>query len=329
LFFLETLVVLIIKQLSSIRLQMLDIYQKTLSKNVTFSGIGLHSGKNCSICIIPAKEDQGIVFKRIDLKKNNIIKANYKNVSSARLCTTLENNYGVRVSTVEHLLAALYITGIDNALVEIDNEEVPIMDGSSKNFINVLKKINLIDQFKKRKYLKITNKVDLIDGKRKISIEPNQLSLEVNFQLDYKNKIIGKQKNVIDFQKDNLDEIISSRTFCLYEDIEKIKKIGLAKGGSLDNAVVVDKDKILNEGGLRNEKEFVNHKILDLAGDFLLSGYRVLGKVLCHQGGHELTNSFLRKVFSTDLAFELIELKDFKVSKKFHTKVSEKLAVNA
>ena len=146
---------------------MLDIYQKTLSKNVTFSGIGLHSGKNCSICIIPAKEDQGIVFKRIDLKKNNTIKANYKNVSSARLCTTLENNYGVRVSTVEHLLAALYITGIDNALVEIDNEEVPIMDGSSEDFIKVLKKINLVDQFKKRKYLKVTNKVELIDGKRK------------------------------------------------------------------------------------------------------------------------------------------------------------------
>ena len=308
---------------------MLDIYQKTLSKNVTFSGIGLHSGKNCSICIIPAKEDQGIVFKRIDLKKNNTIKANYKNVSSARLCTTLENNYGVRVSTVEHLLAALYITGIDNALVEIDNEEVPIMDGSSEDFIKVLKKIDLIGQFKKRKYLKIINKVELIDGKRKISIEPNQSSLEVNFQLDYKNKIIGKQKNVIDFQKDNLDEIISSRTFCLYEDIEKIKKIGLAKGGSLDNAVVVDKDKILNEGGLRNEKEFVNHKILDLAGDFLLSGYRVLGKVLCHQGGHELTNSFLRKVLNKESAFELKEFKDFKVSKKFHSKVSEKLAVNA
>tara|TARA_B100001989_G_scaffold74462_1_gene51012 strand:- start:1269 stop:2195 length:927 start_codon:yes stop_codon:yes gene_type:complete len=308
---------------------MLDIYQKTLSKNVTFSGIGLHSGKNCSICIVPAKEDQGIVFKRIDLKKNNTIKANYKNVSSARLCTTLENNYGVRVSTVEHLLAALYITGIDNALVEIDNEEVPIMDGSSEDFIKVLKKIDLIGQFKKRKYLKIINKVELIDGKRKISIEPNQSSLEVNFQLDYKNKIIGKQKNVIDFQKDNLDEIISSRTFCLYEDIEKIKKIGLAKGGSLDNAVVVDKDKILNEGGLRNEKEFVNHKILDLAGDFLLSGYRVLGKVLCHQGGHELTNSFLRKVLNKESAFELKEFKDFKVSKKFHSKVSEKLAVNA
>jgi UDP-3-O-[3-hydroxymyristoyl] N-acetylglucosamine deacetylase len=308
---------------------MFNIYQKTLSKKVSFSGIGLHSGKNSTINIFPSNEDEGIVFKRIDLNKNNLIKASYKNVSSARLCTTLQNSNGVKVSTVEHLLAALYITGIDNALIEIDNEEVPIMDGSSEDFIKILKKINLVDQFKKRKYLNILNKVELLDGDRKISIEPNKSSLEVSFYLNYKNKIIGKQKNVVDFQKDNLDEVISSRTFCLYEDIEKIKKFGLAKGGSLNNAVVVDNDKILNEGGLRNSKEFVNHKILDLAGDFLLSGYRVLGKVICHQGGHELTNSFLRKVFSTDLAFELIELKDFKVSKKFHTKVSEKLAVNA
>jgi UDP-3-O-[3-hydroxymyristoyl] N-acetylglucosamine deacetylase len=308
---------------------MFNTYQKTLSKKVSFSGIGLHSGKNSTINIFPSNEDEGIVFKRIDLNKNNLIKASYKNVSSARLCTTLQNSNGVKVSTVEHLLAALYITGIDNALIEIDNEEVPIMDGSSEDFIKILKKINLVDQFKKRKYLNILNKVELLDGDRKISIEPNKSSLEVSFYLNYKNKIIGKQKNVVDFQKDNLDEVISSRTFCLYEDIEKIKKFGLAKGGSLNNAVVVDNDKILNEGGLRNSKEFVNHKILDLAGDFLLSGYRVLGKVICHQGGHELTNSFLRKVFSTDLAFELIELKDFKVSKKFHTKVSEKLAVNA
>jgi UDP-3-O-[3-hydroxymyristoyl] N-acetylglucosamine deacetylase len=299
---------------------MFNTYQKTLSKKVSFSGIGLHSGKNSTINIFPSNEDEGIVFKRIDLNKNNLIKASYKNVSSARLCTTLQNSNGVKVSTVEHLLAALYITGIDNALIEIDNEEVPIMDGSSEDFIKILKK---------RKYLNILNKVELLDGDRKISIEPNKSSLEVSFYLNYKNKIIGKQKNVVDFQKDNLDEVISSRTFCLYEDIEKIKKFGLAKGGSLNNAVVVDNDKILNEGGLRNSKEFVNHKILDLAGDFLLSGYRVLGKVICHQGGHELTNSFLRKVFSTDLAFELIELKDFKVSKKFHTKVSEKLAVNA
>ena len=223
---------------------MLEIYQKTLSKSVSFSGIGLHSGKNSTVKLSPAKPDNGIIFKRVDLNNNNLVKADFANVSSAKLCTTLENDNGVKVSTVEHLLAALYIIGVDNVLVEIDNEEVPIMDGSSLDFINKLKKINLIDQSKKRKYLKISKKIELIDGKRKISIEPTKSSLEVDFQLNYENQIIGQQKNVINFQKDNLNEVISSRTFCLYEDIEKIKKFGLAKGGSLENAVVVDGDKV-------------------------------------------------------------------------------------
>ena len=230
--------------------------------------------------LIPADEDTGIVFKRVDLKKNNVIKANFANVSSAKLCTTLENNFGAKVSTVEHLLAALYIAGVDNAIIEIDNEEVPIMDGSAKDFIEVLnKKERIVSQTKERKFLKILNKIELIDGNRIISIEPNNSTFEVNFQLNYNNKIIGKQKNIIDFQRDNLDDVVNSRTFCLFEDIEKIKSLGLAKGGSLDNAVVVDKEKILNKDGLRNDKEFVNHKILDLAGDFLLSGHRFIGKV--------------------------------------------------
>ena len=306
-----------------------NVYQKTLSKKVSFEGIGLHSGKSAKIDILPAEVNKGIVFKRVDLIKNNLIKANYKNVSSAKLCTTLENRYGIKVSTVEHLLAAFYIAGIDNALVEINNEEVPIMDGSSKDFLNILENDALIVQSEKRKYLKILNKVELIDGKRKISIEPNNSSLNVNFQLCYDNKIIGNQKNIVDFQKDKLNEVSSSRTFCLYEDIEKIKKFGLAKGGSLDNAIVVDNDKVLNEGGLRNEKEFVNHKILDLVGDFLLSGHRILGKVECHQGGHELTNLFLRKVFKQNNAFEFVELKDFKISEKFSPQELGKLAVNA
>ena len=305
-----------------------DVYQKTLSQKVVFKGIGLHSGRASTINVMPAQEGEGIVFKRIDLNENNIIKANFKNVCSARLCTTLENNFGVKVSTVEHLLAAFYIIGIDNALVEIDNEEVPIMDGSSKDFLNILKEIELIEQSKKRKFLKISNKIELIDGKRKISIEPNEFSLEVNFQLNYKNKVIGKQKNTINFQKDDLSDVSNSRTFCLFEDIEKIKKIGLAKGGSLDNAVVVDTEKVLNKSGLRNTKEFVNHKILDLAGDFLLSGYRVFGKIDCYQGGHELTNLFLRKIFDQNTDYQIIELEGYKISKKFHS-VSQKIAVNA
>ena len=308
---------------------MLEIYQKTINNPISFEGIGLHSGKKSKITILPAQDDQGIIFKRVDLKNNNLVPANYKNVSSAKLCTTLENNYGVKVSTVEHLLAALYIAEIDNAVIEIDNEEVPIMDGSAIDFLNILNKTEIRTLSKKRKYLKILDKVELTDGERKISIEPTNSSFEVDFQLNYKNKIIGKQKNIVNFQKDNLRDVSNSRTFCLFEDIEKIKKIGLAKGGSLNNAVVVDKDKVLNEDGLRNEKEFVNHKILDLAGDFLLSGFRVIGKVTCLQGGHELTNMFLRKLLKLDIIYTCLELEDVEISKKTKSFEPEKIVVNA
>jgi len=256
-------------------------FQKTITKPVKLKGIGLHTGQQSQITIYPGEVNEGIIFKRTDLKENNLIEAKFQNVSSAKLCTTLENKNGVKVSTVEHLLAAFYISGIDNALVEINCEEVPIMDGSAKEFLTILSSAEITTLSEKRKYLKISKKLELVDGKRKISIEPNNNSLEVDFQLDYENRLIGKQKNIVDFQKDDLKDVSVSRTFCLFEDIEKIKKAGLAKGGSLDNAVVVDKDKILNTEGLRNEKEFVNHKILDLAGDFFLSGYRIIGEVDC------------------------------------------------
>jgi len=306
-----------------------NIYQQTILNPITFDGVGLHSGKISKISIFPAKDNEGIVFKRIDLEKNNLVEANYKNVSSAKLCTTLENEFGVKVSTVEHLLAAFYIAGIDNALVEINCEEVPIMDGSAKKFLEVLKKIKIKTLSSKRKYLKILNKVELKDGKKMISIEPSKRSLEVDFQLDYKNKIIGKQRNNINFQTDKLDDVSNSRTFCLFEDIEKIKKFGLAKGGSLDNAVVVDENRVLNKEGLRNEKEFVNHKILDLVGDFLLSGYRVLGKVKCYQGGHELTNMFLRKMLGSKMIQASNKLDKYTIIENLNLEPTTKIAVNA
>ncbi len=308
---------------------MLNIYQQTITKPLSFSGIGLHTGKKSKMTIHPGKENQGIIFKRVDLIKNNVISADYKSVSSARLCTTLENKFGVKVSTVEHLLAALYVSEIDNAVIEINSEEVPIMDGSAKNFLEILKKTELKKLNKKRKYLKILDKISLNDGEKNISIEPNNQSFEVKFELNYKNKIIGKQSNNINFQIDNLDEVCESRTFCLFEDIQKIKKTGLAKGGSLDNALVVDNDKVLNDDGLRNEKEFVNHKILDLAGDFLLSGYRILGKVNCYQGGHALTNMFLKKLLVSKSSISVFVLKDDVISKKINNSQSIKLAVSA
>ena len=308
---------------------MLSPFQKTILKEVTFQGVGLHSGLNAEVKVIPADENYGIVFKRTDLDKNNIIKSNFKNVSSAKLCTTLQNESNVTVSTVEHLLAALYITGVDNALIEINNSEVPIMDGSSKEFVETINKVGVKILKAKRKFLKIIKKFELKENEKTISIEPNPESLKVNFQLVYSNSVIGTQSNQVNFADADLENIYTSRTFCLFEDIEQIKKIGLAKGGSLENAVVVKDSKILNTEGLRNSKEFVNHKILDLAGDFLLSGYRIIGSVKCNQGGHSLSNSFLRAIFEDQSNFTIIEKQESSSIKNYFKTTTNKLAVNA
>ena len=308
---------------------MLHPFQKTILKEVVFKGIGLHSGSKSEIKILPEAENYGIVFKRTDLKENNIIEANFENVCAVRLCTTLQNKFNVTVSTVEHLLAALYMTGIDNALIEINNTEVPIMDGSSKEFVETINQIGVKNLNVKRKYLKIIKKVELKKNEKLISIEPNVNGLKVDFQLVYSNDVIGKQRNQINFSDSDLTNVYNSRTFCLFEDIEKIKKIGLAKGGSLENAIVVKDNEILNTEGLRNNKEFVNHKILDLAGDFLLSGYRMLGSVKCVQGGHSLSNLFLRTIFKDQSNYVKIESEQSTSSKTFFKTPVNKLAVNA
>ena len=308
---------------------MLDIFQKTILKQVSFKGIGLHSGLNTEVKVLPAAEKYGIVFKRTDLDQNNLIKANFENVHSAKLCTTLQNNFNVNISTVEHLLAALYITGIDNALIEINNSEVPIMDGSAKEFVETINQIGVKNLKAKIKYLKIIKKFEFNEDEKFLSIEPDSEGLKVDFQLVYDNEVIGNQRNQINFSEKNLTNVYSSRTFCLYEDIEKIKKIGLAKGGSLNNAVVVKNKEILNTEGLRNDKEFVNHKILDLAGDFLLSGHRILGNVKCVQGGHSLSNSFLRALLKDSSNYVTIELEESTTTKTYFKASTNKLAVNA
>ena len=284
--------------------------QKTIKNSVSFSGIGLHSGKPVKICVKPSNPDTGIVFKRIDLKDNNLIYPNFMNVSNTALNTTISNSNGVRVSTIEHLMGALFGIGIDNALIEIDNEEVPILDGSAKVFIEEILTAGLEPSNKPIKIIKINKKIEFKNGDKFISIEPSKLSLDIDFELNYKNKIIGKQRNKKNVYEDDLTEIFESRTFCLYEDIEKIKKNGLAKGGSLENAVVVKGEEVLNSEGLRNLKEFVNHKILDCIGDLYTSGYRMIASVNCSQGGHYLTNSLLRKVFNNKDNFSIIEIQE-------------------
>ena len=284
--------------------------QKTLKNAIQFEGAGLHSGKIAKLIIKPAEPDTGIVFKRIDLDKNNIIFPTFSNVSNTSLNTTISNDFGVKVSTIEHLMGALFIIGIDNALIEIDNEEVPILDGSAKEFVEKILLSDLAFSSKPIKIIKINKKVEFQDGSRYASIEPSKLSLDIEFELNYNNQIIGNQKNKVNVYNDELTDIFNSRTFCLYEDIEAIRKIGLAKGGSLDNAIVVKGEKIMNNGGLRNTKEFVNHKILDCIGDLFTSGYRIIGSVKTLKGGHYLTNQMLRKLFSDNNNFSIVEIQE-------------------
>ncbi len=284
--------------------------QKTLKNIVSFSGIALHSGLNVSVCIKPAEDNFGIVFKRVDLANDNLVFPNFMNVSNTALNTTVQNEYGAKVSTIEHLMGALFCLGIDNALIEIDNEEVPILDGSAKIFIEKIISVGLKISKSPIKIIKIDKEINYSDGERFISIKPSTLSLDIDFELKYKNSIIGNQRNKIKVYEQDLSDIYNSRTYCLYEDIELIKRKGLAKGGSLENAIVVKDEEILNAEGLRNEKEFVNHKILDCLGDLYTSGYRILASVKCSQGGHYLTNQLLRKVFEKKENFSILEIKE-------------------
>jgi len=284
--------------------------QKTLNENITLKGVGLHSGLEANLTIKPAEPNTGIIFKRVDVKENNIVIPNLFNVSSAVFCTTISNESGISISTVEHLMGALYGLGIDNALIEIDNKEVPILDGSAKLFVEAILKVGIKNSNAPIKIIKIHKKIDFIDGKKIISIEPSKISLDIDFELKYENDFIGTQRNEIKVYESDLTDIYNSRTFCLYEDIEKLKGMGLAKGGNLENAIVVKNNEVLNNDGLRNKKEFVNHKILDCMGDLYLAGYKIIAKITCSQGGHKLTNQLLRKVFENKENFSIIEIKE-------------------
>ena len=283
--------------------------QSTISSKVSFSGVGIHTGVNVNVNILPASPNSGIIFKRVDLKKNNIVIPNFENVSEATLCTTVSNQFGVKVSTIEHLMAAFFGLGVDNAIVELDGQEVPILDGSAKDFIKILKETGLKTSDVPIKLIKINKHIEIVEGNKYISLNKSNTTLEIEFEINYKNQIIKRQNNKVNVFEDNLEDIYNSRTFCLFEDIEKLNKLGLGKGGSLKNAIVVKEDKILNPNGLRNEKEFVNHKILDCIGDLYSVGYRLIGSLNCRHGGHSLTNKLLRKVFSDNKNYSLLEIK--------------------
>ena len=283
--------------------------QKTISKKISFSGVGIHTGNAVNMNILPASPNTGIVFKRLDIQKNNIVYPLYNNVIDTTLCTTISNNHGVQISTIEHLMGAFYGIGIDNAIVELDSKEVPIMDGSAKLFLEGINNAGIKFSDQPIKIIKINKEISFKDSEKFISINKSNVTSDIQFEIKYDNALIKSQKNKVNIFEDNLLDIFCSRTFCLFEDIEKLKKLNLGKGGSLDNAVVVKDSKILNKTGLRNNLEFVNHKILDCMGDLFLSGYKIIGSVKCSQGGHYLTNKLLKEVFKDPDNYSLIEIK--------------------
>ena len=283
--------------------------QKTISKKISFSGVGIHSGKSVNMNILPASPNTGIVFKRVDIKKNNIVYPLYNNVTDTTLCTTISNTHGVQISTIEHLMGAFYGIGIDNAIIELDSKEVPIMDGSAKLFLEGINNAGIKFSEQPIKIIKINKEISFNEGEKFISINKSNVTSDIEFEIKYDNQIIESQKNKVNIFEDNLFDILCSRTFCLFEDIERLKKLNLGKGGSLENAIVVKHNKILNKSGLRNDLEFVNHKILDCMGDLFLSGYKIIGSVTCSQGGHYLTNKLLREVFKDPKNYSLIEIK--------------------
>ncbi len=283
--------------------------QKTISKKISFSGVGIHTGNAVNMNILPASPNTGIVFKRLDMQKNNIVYPLYNNVIDTMLCTTISNNHGVQISTIEHLMGAFYGIGIDNAIVELDSKEVPIMDGSAKLFLEGINNAGIKFSDQPIKIIKINKEISFKDSEKFISINKSNVTSDIQFEIKYDNALIKSQKNKVNIFEDNLLDIFCSRTFCLFEDIEKLKKLNLGKGGSLDNAVVVKDSKILNKTGLRNNLEFVNHKILDCMGDLFLSGYKIIGSVKCSQGGHYLTNKLLKEVFKDPDNYSLIEIK--------------------
>ena len=303
--------------------------QKTIKDIIELEGIGLHNGIKVNLCLKPAEVNSGIKFKRTDIDSTkNIIDASYKNVNSPILCTKIQNSHGISVSTIEHLMAVFYGEGIDNVLVEIDAPEVPIMDGSSFDFVEAIRSVGSQDQDSPKKFIKVLKKVEIKNGQKYISIEPLEKDLIIDFEIVYKNPLIRTRRKEFKLSKGDLNSIYNSKTFCLYEDIDQIKSQGLAKGGSLENAIVVKENKILNEDGLRYRDEFVNHKILDCLGDLMLSGHRIFGHIKTSQGGHQLTNVLLKEFLSNKSNWEFKTFEDEQKDHKDSTYLRP-FAVNA
>ena len=280
--------------------------QKTKLKTINFSGKGLHSNNKVNMTISPAPPETGVVFRITNNKKRFEIKASFLNVSSTKLCTTISDEFGNSVSTIEHILSALYGMELDNIFIDLDNKEVPVYDGSAQKFIEEIEKAGTIEQDSYKSFIKILKKVEVRDGNKLARVLPFDYTL-ISSEINYKNQVIGKQSMSILLNKDiYISQISKARTFGLLEDVDALRKAGLALGGGLDNAIVVDKTKILNEEGLRYSDEFIRHKILDFIGDIALSGKKIIGSFFTSQSGHDLNVKLLKKIFESEDNYKII-----------------------
>ncbi len=281
--------------------------QKTVAKKVVLSGHGLHSGKPARLVICPASAEYGIWFRRVDITDtNNLIPALYDSVNDTRMCTRLANEDGVEVSTVEHLMAALAGTGIQNALIEIDGPEVPIMDGSSAPFVRAILAAGVQSQDAPIRAIRILKEVSIQFDDTIATLQPSD-TFEIDFFIDFDDAAIGKQQKTLEMTNGAfVHELSDCRTFCMRKDVEAMQAIGLAQGGGLDNAIVIDNGMVLNPDGLRRTDEFVRHKMLDALGDLALAGAPILGKYTGIKAGHRATNMLLHELFSTPGAWEMV-----------------------
>jgi len=286
-----------------------DYRQRTLKDEVGCTGIGLHSGKKVRLAIKPAPPDTGIKFIRKDLTGHPVIDAHFENVTDTNLSTTISNN-GYKVSTIEHLMAAFFGLGIDNARVELDGPEVPAMDGSSAPFIFLLKSAGIKEQKDPKRFIIIKKTFKLQDGNRSVCIYPSK-ELKISYTIDFRHPMLRNQKYELSFSgKDFINEISRARTFGFLKDVRILRENGLAKGGSLDNAIVIDDFRIINEDGLRYKDEFVRHKILDFIGDLAILGSPVIGHFEVQKSGHFLNQFMLRELMNGKKYWKMITFKN-------------------
>lgn len=286
---------------------MLNISQKTINSKISCNSVGLHSGQIVSMTLLPAPCNSGIIFRRVDVEQGkNEIKAIYKNVVTTNLGTTIANEFGTKVATIEHLMAAIWGSGIDNLIVELNNEEIPIMDGSSAPFVFLIECAGINIQEEQRRMIEITKTIRIEDNDKFIEITPaSEFSLDLH--VDFNNRHVSQQKfdyrsTMTSFKND----ISRARTFCFQHEIDHMHKLGLAKGGSLKNAIVVGEDGVINEGGLRYPDEFARHKTLDFLGDMYLAGYFIIGHFSASKAGHGINNKFLHEMFKNEGSWRMV-----------------------